>query len=150
MFGKRREHLFQHAVRLHRPQRHADFSVDVQNLMRMPLLSAADKAFLHGRRPLLIDRQAATIDAALLELLSQLAPVEVVTNDAGERDVGLQPAEHIGHVGRTAEPRFAPLFAQQDDRRFPGSPVRRRPRCNGRESGRPARARAGDRVFATN
>ena len=72
MFGKRLEHLFQHAVRLHRPQRHAHFSVDAQNLMRMPLLSAADKAFLHGRRPLVIDRQAATIDAALLELLSQL------------------------------------------------------------------------------
>ena len=71
-----------------------------------------------------IDEQAAAVDAGPLAIRRRkLAAVNVVADDAGQRHVGLEPAEHVGHVGRSAETCLAAFFAQQDDGRFLADPL---------------------------
>ena len=118
MLGEDIEHLLEQSIRLRRTQGHADLAVDAKNLMWMPLLRAADEAFLYGRRAFVVDRQTAAVDAGPFDLMPQLAPVDVVADDSGQRHVGLESAQHIRHIGRASQPRFTTLFAKQDNWRF--------------------------------
>ncbi len=87
--------------------------------MRMPLLRAADEALLHRRGPFGVDRAgSAQSTPARSSSARSSRPSTSLPMTPARRHVGLEAAEHVGHVGRSAQPRLAAFLAQQDDGGF--------------------------------
>ena len=86
--------------------------------MRVPLLRAADEAFLHRGRPFGVDNHRRAVDPLPLEFVAELAAVGIVADHAGEAHVGLQAAEHVGDVRRSAQAHLAAALAEQNHRGF--------------------------------
>ena len=109
-----RKHGTQHVFRQVAGNRRADFAIDAEHLMRMPMLCPAEIALFHRGRAVGIADDAGAIDALAFEFQPDQSAFEVCPDDAGHRHVRIESAEQIGDVRRPAEPDFLPVFAEQN------------------------------------
>ena len=112
------EHGTQHVVGQVAGNRRADFAIDPQHLMRMPMLRPAEVALLQRGRPVRIADHARAIDALAFEFQPHQSAFEIRADHAGHRHLRIQSAKQVGDVRRPAEPDFLPVFAEQNHRGF--------------------------------